>query len=63
MKILKEMKKKIQSVFSREKEKKLKAQSNSSSIEDTLNPEEIEKLSGYSPPRQTSPENRDISPY
>ncbi len=63
MEILKEMKKKILSVFNQEPEKNNKQSDSSNSVRDSLNAEEKVKLDDYPSLRHSTPENRDISPY
>lgn len=63
MDLLKEMKKKLLSVFGNNTREKIKKLDRPSSRDDTLNTEEKEKLSEYPSLRQSTPENRDISPY
>lgn len=63
MEILKEMKRKMASLFSHEdKSPKAELKSQKKPLE-SLNAEEREILERYPSPRQSTPENRDISPY
>jgi hypothetical protein len=58
------MKKKMRSLFTHEEEEKEIHLKNPKHDElDLLNAEEREKLDEYPSPRQSTPENRDISPY
>ena len=63
MDLIKEMKKKILSVFDEDKQDVKREEDQPSSLDDVFKAEEKEKLSEYPSLRQSTPENRDISPY
>lgn len=64
MELFSEMKKKILSVFGdSEEEQKIEVKSVPSLDSSGLDAEEIEKLKEYPSLRNSTPENRDISPY
>lgn len=63
MDILKEMKKKIVSIFREVNHEEERPSDQISSVKESLRSAEKEKLEEYPSLRQKTPENRDISPY